>query len=350
MAITPANYAAWITQVDTTIGHIYSQMDPRFNAREIATELPMSGSIWNAGWTGRMPKARPWFGPRVVHEPAAQTYQVAPIPYELTYGIDRFILDDSDVNSESIFWRTLPDMAMQWRRWEVYETRDLLEGTGVQAGTNGVGGNRQNGLDGLRAFSTAHPINIYLPSFNGGGNALFAGGTYCNDFTGGGVTINGTLIGGALGQTSFSSLLQYIQVIPDESGEALGVMPDVMLVPSTLQIEANFILTAAFLASPVWGAFSPLTGQVGTADNMLRKVGVRPLVHPFLRNTTRWYLLDTSHAIKPFLWVRREAPRTVPRVTENDPIVFDLHKYLWGGWARGTPAWNYSWLFFRSGP
>ena len=42
MPITPANYAAWITQVDTTIGHIYSQMDPRFNAREIATEIQRS--------------------------------------------------------------------------------------------------------------------------------------------------------------------------------------------------------------------------------------------------------------------------------------------------------------------
>ena len=180
--------------------------------------------------------------------------------------------------------------------------------------------------------------------------ALFSAGTYCNDFTGGGVTINGTLIGGALGQTSFSSLLQYMQVIPDESGEALGVMPDAMMIPTTLQVEANFILTATFLASPVWGAFSPLTGQVGAADNQLRKVGVRPIVNRWLKNTKRWYLMDASHAMKPLIWLVREAPRTVPRINENDPIVFDSHRYTWGGRDRVAPAWNYSWLMARSGP
>ena len=344
MALTPAQYAAFITTVDTTIGSIYSQMDPAMTHTEWSTTIPITGSIWNAGWTGRMPKARAWFGSRVVHEPAAQTYQVTPIPYELTYGIDRFQLEDSDVNTQSIFWRMLPDMATQWRRQPEYELRDLLEGSGVQTSAG-----RQNGLDGLTAFNTAHPINIYLPGFNGGGNALFSAGTYCNDFGTGGVTINSTLIGGQLGQASFASLLQYMQVIPDESGETLGVMPDVMMIPTTLQIEANFILTASFLASPIWGAFSPLTGQVGAADNMLRKVGVRPLVNRWLKNTKRWYLMDTSHAMKPLIWLVREAPRTEPRISESDPIVFDSHKYTWGGWDRVAPAWNYSWLFARSG-
>jgi len=344
MALTPAQYTAFITTVDTTIGQIYTHMDPALTYKEWSTTHPITGSIWNAGWTGRMPKARPWFGSRVVHEPAVQTYQVTPIPYELTYGIDRFQLDDSDVNAMSIFWRMLPDMTTQWRRQPEYELRDLVEATGIQTGA------RQLGLDGLTFWNTAHPINLYIPNYNGGGNALFSAGSYCNDFTGGGVTINGTLIGGALGQSSFSSLLQYMQVIPDESGEVLGVMPDVMMVPATLQIEANFILTASFLASPVWGAFSPLTGQAGSADNMLRKVGVRPLVNRWLKNTKRWYLMDASHTMKPFLWLVREAPRIVPRTNENDPIVFDSHKYTWGGWDRAAPAFNYSWLAVRSGP
>lgn len=141
-----------------------------------------------------------------------------------------------------------------------------------------------------------------------------------------------------------------MQSIPDESGEVFGVMPDVMMVPTTLQVEANFILTATFLASPVWGAFSPLTGQVGTADNQLRKIGVRPLINRWLKQTKRWYLMDCSHSEKPARWIVREAPRTVPRINENDPIVFDSHKYTWGGWDRVAPAWGYSQLFARSGP
>src|SRR5262245_13935759 len=126
MGITPAQYAAFITTVDTRIGQIYSEMSPAETHTQWSTVVPMSGSIWEAGWTGRMPKARPWFGSRVVHEPAPQTYSVSPIPYELTYGIDRFKFDDSSVNTTSIFWRELPDMAVQWRRQPEYELRDLL--------------------------------------------------------------------------------------------------------------------------------------------------------------------------------------------------------------------------------
>lgn len=345
MAITPSQYAAFVTTVDTTVGSLYSEMDPMLTHTQWARIQSMEGTIWSAGWTGRMPKPRPWFGSRVLHEPAAQTYQVTPIPYELTVGIDRFQMDDSAVNTTSIFWRMLPDVVTQWRRQPEYELRDLWEASGIQGTTA-----RQLGMDGLAFWNTAHPINIYLPNFNGGGNALFSAGTYCTDFTGGGVTINGTLIGGALGQTSFSSLLQYMQVIPDESGETFGVMPDTLMCPATLQIEANFILTASFLASPVWGAFSPLTGQVGSADNQLRKVGVRPLVNPWLKNTKRWYLMDCSHTEKPARWIVREAPRTVPRTAENDHIVFDSHRYTWGGWDRVAPAWGYSQLAARSGP
>lgn len=340
--ITPNQYAAWITTVDTRIGQIYAEMNPAETHKEWSTDVPIQGSIYNAGWTGRMPKARPWYGSRVLHEPAPETYTVEPIPYELTYGIDRFKFDDSAVNSQSIFWRELPDMALQWRRQPEYELRDLLEASGVQGTAS-----RQAGLDGLSFFNTAHPIDLYLPSFDFGG--MFSAGTYCNDFLGG-VTIDSVVIGGALSQGSFASLLAYMKMIPDESGEVLGVMPNALMHPSTLEVEVNYILKAAFWANPTWGAFSPLSSQVGAADNMIARMGVRPICNPFLRNTKRWYLMDTNHSMKPTLWIVREAPRQVPRINENDPIVFDSHRYTWGGWDRVAPAWNFSWLMARSGP
>jgi phage major head subunit gpT-like protein len=340
---TPSNYAAWITTVDTTIGHLYTQLNPKVTFKQWATELPMKGSIYSMGWTGRMPKARPWFGSRVVHTPAPQTYQVEPIPYELTYAIDRFILEDSDVNGESIFWRMLPDMVRQWQMQPEYELRDLLENTGIQTGA------RQNGTDGLTNYNTAHPIDIYNPGFSGG-NALFSGGTYCNDFRGG-VSINSVTVGGALSTTAFTSVCEYMSLIPGEDGEALGVMPDTMLVPGTLMVEAMFILQATLLAPPTYGAFAPSATQVGTSDNQLAKIGVRPVVDHFLRSTKNWYLMDCSHpAAKPLVFLTREAPRTVPRINENDPIVFDSHRYTWGGWDRVAPAWDYPFMSAKSGP
>jgi len=74
------------------------------------------------------------------------------------------------------------------------------------------------------------------------------------------------------------------------------------------------------------------------------------LVNPFLRATKNWYLMDTGQSMKPLLWILREAPRVVPRMQENDPIVFDQHRYTWGGWDRACAAWNFSFLAARSGP
>lgn len=343
MAITPANYAAFITTVNTRVGQIYSEMNSAETSRMWSTDEAMTGSIWETGWTGRMPKPRAWFGSRVVHEPAPQTYSVSPMPYELTYGIDRFKLDDSDPNSESIFWRMLPDMAFQWRRQREYELRDLLEAAGVWGATAS-----QLSLDGLSHFNTAHPIDLYLPTFNFGG--LFTAGTYCNDFSNGGQTIGGVGIGGALSPVALTSLFSYMRTIPDETGENLGIAPDAIMVPNTLSVEADIILKASFWAPPTWGAFAPLTGNVGAADNMLAKQGISKIVNPFLKNTKRWYMMDLSHNMKPMLWITREASRVVPRIAENDPIVFDSHRYTWGGWDRVAPAWNFPWLMARSAP
>ncbi len=347
--MTPSQYTAFITTVDTSIGAIYAEMDPAITWREYVKEDPMTaGSQKTYGWTQMSPKPRPWFGSRMVYEEAPLTYTVIPIPYELTLGMDRFKLDDSDPNAPSIFWRQLPDMARQWKRHPEYEIRDLIENIGIQTGA------RQLGLDGATFFNTAHSIDPFNPTFNNG-STLFSAGTYCNDFIGT-QTIGGTVIGGALSTTSFSTLLQYMQVIPAEDGEVLGIMPDAIIIPATLQVEANFILKATFLAAPQWGGFANnsatpgLTGQVGTADNQLAKVGVRPIINRWLKKAARWYLADTSHSEKPLRWVVREAPRTVPRINENDPIVFDTHRYTWGGWDRVCPAWGYSWLMMRSGP
>jgi phage major head subunit gpT-like protein len=343
MAITASNYTAFITTVDTTIGAVWNEMSVDETENRWVTDHPMAGgSQITFGWTGLMPKARPWFGSRVLYEPAPQTYTVIPIPYELTYTIDRFILEDSDVNTMSIFWRMLPDMARQWRRQRCYEIRDLLENAGIQTGS------RQNGLDGNTFFNTAHPIDLYNSNIYTN-NPLFTAGTYCNDFIGG-VSVNSVTVGGALTVISFSSLLQYMTAIPGEDGEVLGVRPDVMMVPNTLQVEAQFILKATMLAPPLYGNWSVSATQVGAQDNMLAKMGVDVVVNPFLRKTTRWYLFDTKRSFRPVLWITREAPRTVPRVNENDPIVWDSHRFAWGGWDRVMPAWGPSFLAARSGP
>ena len=91
------------------------------------------------------------------------------------------------------------------------------------------------------------------------------------------------------------------------------------------------------------------TGQVGAADNPFKRYGVEPLENKLLKSSVNWYLMDcTRH--KPFRWILRQAPLFVQRMNEQDPSVFDDHRYLIGDWGRAAAAWAFAWLAAKSGP
>lgn len=339
--ISPQGLTVFVTTTNTMFGEVYTSLAknvPRIIDR-IATTVPITSEQLTFGWTGMMAKMRIWQGPRYVNEPAPQLYTIVPKPYENTYGIDRFTLDDDQFG---LYYRMLPDMARQIYRWPDYELRDLLEASGGYSGTA-----VQQGLDGLSNWNTAHPIDIYDATK----------GTYVNDFTGGGVNVTypktgggtvTTLVGGALAPVAFTTLYEYMTTLKGEDNEVLGVQPDCMMIAPQLKAEGELILHSTFFAPPQWGV--NVTGQVGAADNPLKRFGVELLVNKYLRNIYTWYLMDTTAAMKPFGWGLREAPITVPRINENDPVVFDTHHFLWGTWARATPHWSFAFLAARSGP
>lgn len=333
MTISAANLAFWFTKLDTQLGYTYS-ITPTF-AEQIASTIPSSTEQNGYAWIGRLDKMRLWQGARITHEPAPQTYFLVNQPFELTEKIDRFRLDDDQMG---VYERTMPEMAIQAKKWPDYQLRDLIENTGAQTGT------RQNGLDGLTYFNSAHPIDLYNP----------AAGTYSNDFSGGGANVSypggkTILTGGAFGPTAVSTLYSYMLTLKAENGEPLGIMPNEVIIPPALATEAELVLKSAFFAPPAWGgSANQITGQVGTADNPIRRFGLDFRIIPELTLSNYWYMADTKKAFKPFLWQMRQAPVLATRVQETDPAVFDNHTYLWGYWARGAPGWGFSWLCCRS--
>lgn len=330
--ITPAAFTTFITNVSVMLGHVYDADDVQSTWKQVATEVPCTSSQLTFGWTGLMPKMRGWFGPRQPHQPAGQTYTVIPQPWENTYSIDRFNLDDDQYG---IYYRMLPDMARQAKRHPDYQIRDLLEASGLQASTS-----RQLGPDGVAFWSTSHPVDLY----NSGA------GTYINDFSSGGQTVSGITVGGALSPTAFTSVYEYMMTLKGEDGERLGVRPNALIHPPTLKAEVELILKSTFFAPPSWGAWAPVSSQVGAADNPLMRFGVVPIQNDFLASFTKWYIADTTKPMKPLLWVVREPIHMVQRTNEQDPAVFDTHMFQWGQWARNAPGFNFPFLMARSGP
>lgn len=327
--IIPGNFNVFITNVSTMIREAYSSASIEYPM--YTTTVPTNSTTWEDGWIGRMPKMRPWDGPRIVNEPAPQTYTVNIINYENTYGLDMFMFEDDKYN---VYYPILIDLALQSKRWPEFELRDLLENTGVQTGS------RQNGLDGLPFFSTSHPVDFY----NSGA------GTYVNDFTGGGVSIGGVTVGGALSPTALGTMSEYMMTLKAEDGERFGLVPNLLIVPPTLKVEADYILKNQFIAPANWSTFGSIPTNVGASDNLYSRFGMDYLVNKNLMSNTKYYIADTTKAVKPVRWIMREAPVFTPRVNEDDPFVFDNHQYIWGVRARGCPAWSYSWLMSRGGP
>ena len=333
----PSNFGYFVSDLNAAFGTVYETDPLEDNFAQVVTEVPVTTEQLVIIWQGVMPKARVWYGPRVVNSPALQTQTYVPLPYEITYAIDQFISND-DIHN--VYFRILPDLVRQTRRWQAYETRDLLENAGAYTGS------KQLGLDGLTYFNTAHLIDFY----NSGA------GTYCNDFSGGGQNVTYTkanggtvsiLTGGAFGVTSFKTLFEYMMTIKGEDGERLGVRPQTLMHPVNLKGEVEVVLRNTFFAPPAWGN---VTSQVGAAENAWRRYGCTPHQNDFLNDPQMWYLADTSRAYKPLGFGLREAWSVVPRNQPSDPMVWDLHQIAWGGRARGMPFWGYSWLMARSGP
>lgn len=329
--ISPTNFAIFRTIINTSVRLAYMETEVVYP--EFVQTLPCASRFFLDGWMGRMPEMRLWNGPRVTNEPAPQTYQVEVKPFEATYAIDRFDLDDDQFG---IYYDMLPGMARQARRWPDFQIQAFIENSSPWTGTP------QNGLDGLTHWNTAHPVDVYDSTK----------GTYSNDYTGGGFSWSGHgTVGGAFGPTGVGTAFEYGAQLKGEDNRTLGVRFNRVMHGTDLIQEANVVLTSMYFSPPSWNTFGTgLSGQVGAADNPVKRFGITSLLNDNLTVAGRHYFMDTRQPLKPFRWILNEAPRTVSRLSETDPEVFDRHRFLYGNWGRAAPAWSPAFLSARSGP
>lgn len=328
MIISPANISYFFTALDTTFWQAF-QNAPVWSP-QIATTYPTGTEQWVMGWIGMLDKLRVWKGARIVRTPAPQTYGVTILPFELTEAIDKFKLED---DTYGIYTPMIAHMGEESKKWPDYALRDLLEATGDFASTAA-----QLGTDGVSHWSGSHPVDFYDS----------AKGTYPNDYGASGTTVNSVTVGGAFSPTAYASVWTDHANRKNESGEKIGVLPDLTMVPTYLQFHAKTLLQAVFFSPQ--HELAATTGQtyVGAMDNQLRGSSDL-LVNPDLSSQVAWYMFTTKKTVKPLGWVLRAAPQLTPRVAPTDPSVFDSHQYLYGVEARACPAWSLPWLSSRSG-
>lgn len=349
MQVVPANLSLFFNDLNTQFWMAYGTAPVR--AQRIATTIPVGTEQWTAGWIGMLQKMREWIGPRLTNNPAPQTYQVTIQNFEQTNGIDQFKLED---DQWGIYNPIAAFMAMQAAKWPDYQIRDLIQSQGSQTGS------RQNCLDGGTFWNTAHAVNYWDASF----------GTYANDYTGGGISVNGILIGGSLASNAFMSVWEDMTRRKQESGEAWGLSPDLLMTGSMLKGPAAAVLNAQFIGLPTIGstigtgnfptAGSPVGGNaplIGATTNVTQSWAEHLLWEDLGGSVTVgggtqdqiWYLLDTKRVVRPFVWLLRKAADFTIRNRPDDPLVYDSHTYSMGSVGRGAPAWGFPAMASRSG-
>jgi phage major head subunit gpT-like protein len=295
MLITPAAIAALQTSFSTRFRDAYS--DSPIWHDQLATVVPSSNRTNTYGWMQRLPRMREWLGPRILQNVSASSYTLANLPYELTVAVDRDDFEDANLGT---YAPLMSEMGRQARKWP-----DELCRNALQAGaTTGIG------FDGLSFFNVAHPIDPAGVQSN-----LFAATP--------------------LTPVNYGDVREAMMSYTGEDGLPLGVMPDCLIVPPQLERQAREILNSTIIADP---------GGVNAGVSNVLQGSAKLLVVPELANEpARWYLADTSKAIKPLIFQLRKAPELVAKTGPTEDNTFFDKQLIWGVSSRGAVGYG---LFF----
>jgi phage major head subunit gpT-like protein len=128
---------------------------------QVATVVPASTKTQKYGWLGKFPSVREWIGPRVVHSLEQHDYSITEKPWELTVAVDR---DDIETDNLGIYTPMFTEMGQSTgAKWDELVYGLLKLGFSTEC------------YDGQYFFDTDHPVldeagNPQSVSNTGGGS------------------------------------------------------------------------------------------------------------------------------------------------------------------------------------
>jgi len=266
--------------------------------QQVATQVNISTTSARFPFTPEQDIMRQWIGARVVRDVEVQNYNLRPNKFEKTVSISRDDYLDQQFAGLQMSMSSIGSAAAKWPDQRVIAA--------IQA--NG------NSFDGLPFFSANHPLD--------------PGGVQSN---------TGAL---ALTAANYATTREFMMSLTGQDGQPLGIVPNVLLHPPQLDRQAKEILNADIIADP---------GGIAAGVTNVNKGSAVPLMIPELGavSATGWYLLDTSKAIKPFVFVMRETPLFVSKQAPDDETVFWDDEFVWGTSSRGEAGYGLWFQAFR---
>lgn len=257
--------------------------------QKIASEIASKTKSNLYGWAAKSTVMREWLGPRVAQNLSEHSYQLFNKKYEATIELPRDEIDDDNLG---VFTgQAIPNLAEASRKHPDTLIAALLT-------------SNPNGFDGVSFFNSAHPVQG-------------AGAAYSNDFT-----VTGGLLTADAVNTVFANMAGYL----GENGLPLAVRPKILMVPPSREREALVVMQSTTYALPGQAA----GGGAATVENPLRGWAEVLVVPELAASPNVVYFIDTSKAIKPFIYQVRDAPEFVTRQNPDDPKVFNEDVFTYG--------------------
>ena len=228
---------------------------------------------------------REWVGDREIQNLTDSDYTIKNKNFELTIGVDRDAIEDDTIGLYTPSIEMLAQSAAQHPDKLIFEL--LAKGFTAKC------------YDGVAFFSDAHKV----------GNKT--------------VSNKGTA---QLSLEAYIAARAGMMSLTNGKGQALGLIPDTLVVPPALEAKARDILVADFING------SRNTMQ-GTA---------KPLVVPQLAgNDSAWFLLSTSRPLKPLIYQERKKAKFVSLTAETDSNVFMKRTFIYGAESRGNAGFGF---------
>lgn len=267
--------------------------------QKIAMKVPSVTGQNDYAWLSRFPKMRKWIGDKNVKALEASKYTIKNDDFEATVEVDRNDVEDDNLGIYG------PQAQMAG------ESSAQLPDEIVMGLVNG--GFAANCFDGQYFFDVDHVV---------------AGASVSNK---GVVALSCSTL--ALAQASIGAARTAMKKFKDDEGRPLNIIPNVLLVPPALEDIALVLANNERLEdgkqNPYKGTFEVVCDARLTSD-------------------TAWFLLDTTKAIKPFIYQERKAPVFVEQTDMNADNVFMRKMFRYGAEARAAGGYGFWQLAYGS--
>lgn len=259
----------------------------------ICTVIPSTSDAEDYAWLGALPAMRLFKDERVLKDLKEYHYNLINEKYEATLGIDVDAINDSKYGQIEIRVRGLAQ--------EVVRYKEYL----VMSAVN-------NGATNLAYDNTA---------FFDGSRTIGASGTIDNSDT------------AAITQANLQAAIVKMMAYKDDMGKPMGIRPDTLVVGPD-----KYLVALELLTSQVNAEVSNANQYRQNMDNVIKQLGIQLIVSPYIA-ATRWFLFDTSKAVKPIILQDREGP-IFSALEGSSDIGFMRDQYAYGVKWRGTVGYG----------